>query len=563
MCVFIYNINKENSLFRGEFFMANNLSFGDTLYVIRRHVMKTYLRLLFVLFVLSLMAVWACGGGGSTSSSGNTGSVAVFLTDGPADEYDEMWITITEVSIIPAEGSGFAPFVLYSSTAGYEVNLLDYRDEDFLFTVKHGIPVGTYEKIRLEIEEIRPVGGPCDELEIKLPSGKIDLVPRGSFEVEGDETLAIRLDIDANKSINFHEAGQSGKCIFRPVVFVDIEPVELMSRCPKILRGTLEEFIGEDPIEGFRLVLPGNRGKLDVDISETTVIFDTEGLPGSVDDLEAGQTLWVRGRLDGEGHLQATEVAIGDVLVLKGTIDSEVDNNIFSFDLDPGQSVTDPTIPVKLSGETLILVGCDNEVADSAIKPGLPALVTGKLSLIGGDLQAIAIFLKPISGELISVQEGVEHNASSGSELTIRTEGGMDVVVFLPDTVAIKLVGDGDVPAELFCPGRQVKVVIDPEKSDELSVLTAGEIEVQSDHLVGYVDEIEEAKRILVIDGQHINVRNDATILDLRDSENGDILRDFNYITYGDKVSCFGLEACEDDPTEIDFYTFVILLIED
>jgi hypothetical protein len=525
--------------------------------------MKTYLRLLFVLLALSFMAIWACGGGGSASSSGDTGSVAVFLTDGPADEYDEMWITITGVSIIPAEGSGSAPFIVYSSTAGYEVNLLDYRDEDFLFTIKHGIPVGTYEKIRLEIAEIRPVGGPCDEMEIKLPSGKIDLVPRGSFEVDRDETLAIRLDIDANKSINFHEAGQSGKCIFRPVVFVDIEPVELMSRCPKILKGTLEEFIGEDPIEGFRLMLPGNRGTLDVDISEITVIFNAAGLPGSVGDLEEGQTLWVRGRLDSEGHFQATEVAIGDVLVLKGTIDSIVDNDIFSFALDPGQPVTDPTIPVKLSGETLILVGCDNGVTEGAIKPGLPALVVGKLSLIGGTLQSIAIFLEPILGELISVQEGIEHNSASGSELTIRTDGDTDVVVFLLDTAAIRLVGDGDVPAELFCPGRQIKVVIDPEKSDELSVLTASEIEVQSDHLVGYVDEIEEAERTIVIDGQHINVRNDATILDLRDSENGDILRDFNYITYGDKVSCFGLEACEDDPTEIDFYTFVILLIED
>jgi hypothetical protein len=529
----------------------------------RRNVMKTYRKPFFVLFAIALMAIWACGGGGSTSSSGDTGSVALFLTDGPADEYDEMWITITEVTIIPAEGSGAAPAVVYSSTEGCEVNLLDYRDEDFLFTLKHGIPVGTYEKIRLEIAKIVPVGGPCDDMEVKLPSGKIDLVPRGAFEVEGNETLAIRLDIDANKSINFHEAGQSGKCIFRPVVFVDIESVEWMPRCPKILKGTLESFIDDDGIEGFRMVLPENRGTLDVYLSETTVIFDTAGFPGSVDDLKEGQTLWVRGRLDSESHFRATEVAIGDILVLKGTIDSVVDNDTFSLALDPGQSVTDPTIPVKLSGETLILVGCDNEVTESAIEPGLPAHVAGKLSLGGQAFQAIAIFLKPISGELISVQDEVEHNTTSGCDLTIRVDGDRDITVFFPDTAALRLVGDGDVPVEFLCPGRQVRAVIDPETSDELGVLTAGEIKVLPDHFVGYVDDVQQAQRIIIIDGQHINARDDAIIMDLRDSEKGDILRDFSYIEADDKISCFGLVACGDDTSGIDFYAFVILLIED
>lgn len=502
------------------------------------------------------------GGGGSSSSSGGTGSVAVFLTDGPADEYDELWVTITEVTLIPAANSGAAPAVMYSSPEGCEVNLLAYRNEDFLFTVKHGIPAGTYEKIRLGIADIRPVNGPCAEMEVKLPSGKIDLVPRGTFAVERGETLTIQLDIDANKSINLHEAGQSGKCVFRPVVFVAIGPVEWMLRCPKILKGTLETFIGEDGVEGFRLALfPKSRGTLDVYLSETTVIFDEAGLPGDFDDLKEEQTVWVRGRLDGDGHFQATEVAIGELLVLKGTIDSAVDNYTFTLALDPGQSVTDPTIPVTLSDETLILVGCDDEVTKDAIKPGLPARVSGKLSLDEQTLQAIAIFLKPISGQVISVKEDVQHNSTSGIELTIRVAGYTDVVVFVPDTAPIRLVGDGDVPVELLCPGRHVNAVIDPDKSDDLSVLTASEIKVQTDHLVGYIDTMDEAERIIVIDGQRILVQDDAVIMDLRGS--GDRLRDFSYITYGDKVSCFGLEACEADTTENDFYAFVILLIED
>jgi hypothetical protein len=528
--------------------------------------MKTLRYLLFILLSLSMMILFACGGGGSSgtssSSSAGTGSVAIFLADGPADEYEKLEITITEVTLIPASESGLDHVTVYHSAEGCQIDLLEYRDEDFLFTLKHEIPAGTYEKIRLGIADIKPDGGSCDDMEVKLPSGKVDLVPRGPIDVEQGETLAIRLDIDANKSINFHEAGQSGKCIFRPVIFVDIESVEWMPRCPKILKGELETFIGEDGIEGFRLTLSKDRGTLDVYVSETTVIFDEAGLQGDFDDLEEGQTVWVRGKLDSEGHFQATEVAIGDVLVLKGTVDSTVDeNDTFTLALDPNQPVIDETIPVKLSDKTLILVGCDNEVTKSAIKPGLPARVAGKLSLDEQTLQAIAIFLKPISGELILVQEDVEHNSTSGIELTIRVNENTDVVVFLPDTAAIRLVGDGDVDVQLLCPGRRVNAVIDPEKSDELSVLTASEIKVQADHLVGYVDEIEKAERIIVIDGQQILVQDNAVVMDLRGS--GDTLRDFEYINDGDKVSCFGLEACEADTSENDFYAFVILLIED
>jgi hypothetical protein len=521
-----------------------------------------YLCLAGVIVLGFITIVATGGGGGSGNSSGGTGSVAVFLTDGPADEYDKLWVTITEVTLIPAAYSGAAPAVVYSSSEGCEVNLLAYRNEDFLFTIQDGIPAGTYEKIRLGIAGIEPVGdGPCDDLEVKLPSGKIDLVPRGAFEVEQGETLGIRLDIDANKSINLHTAGQSGKCIFRPVVFVDIGPLEWMPRCPKIVKGTLEEFIGEDPIKGFHLALfPKSRGTVDVYLSDTTVIFDEEGLPGNFDDLKEEQIVWVRGRLDGNGHLQATEVAIGELLVLKGTVDSAVDNNTFTLALDPEQSVTDDTITVTLSDDTLILVGCDDEVIKEAIQPGLPAWVSGKLFVGESMLQAVAVFLKPISGEVISVED-IEYSSTSGIDLTIRINGDTDVVVFVPDTAPIRLVGDGDVPVELLCPGRNVNAVIDPDNSDVLGVLTASEIKVHTDHLFGHVYTIDEAERIIVVNGQQILVQDDAVIMDLRGKE--DRLRYFDFIADGDKLSCFGLEACEADTTENDFYAFVILLIED
>jgi hypothetical protein len=154
--------------------------------------MKTLKYVLFTVLSLSILIFLSCGGGGgsgtSSSSSAGTGSVAIFLADGPADDYDHIWITVNEVTLIPSEGEHV---VVYKSLAGHKLDILAYRDEDFLFTMKRKIPAGTYEKIRLEVSDIVPVGGPCSDM--RLPSGKIDLNPREKIIVETGETLAIRL----------------------------------------------------------------------------------------------------------------------------------------------------------------------------------------------------------------------------------------------------------------------------------------------------------------------------------------------------------------------------------
>ena len=63
--------------------------------------MKTLFKSTGVSMVMALAAValimGGCGGGGGGSSSsdgasGDTGSVGVFLADGPSDDYDHFWI---------------------------------------------------------------------------------------------------------------------------------------------------------------------------------------------------------------------------------------------------------------------------------------------------------------------------------------------------------------------------------------------------------------------------------------------------------------------------------------
>ena len=148
---------------------------------------KFYRSAFLIVGVIFIAAVFtACGGGGGGSSSGSaapaSGSVAVMLADGPLDDLAKLEITITKISLLPP-GSGDA-VVLYENQLGHKVDILLYRNQDFLFTLKKEVPAGRYEKIRLEVSDVDATAKPdtpgtCADLTIKLPSGKIDLNPQG------------------------------------------------------------------------------------------------------------------------------------------------------------------------------------------------------------------------------------------------------------------------------------------------------------------------------------------------------------------------------------------------
>ena len=68
---------------------------------------KFYLSAFLIISVIFIAAVFmACGGGGGGSSSGSapaSGSVAVMLTDGPYEGLENLFITITKVSLLRAD----------------------------------------------------------------------------------------------------------------------------------------------------------------------------------------------------------------------------------------------------------------------------------------------------------------------------------------------------------------------------------------------------------------------------------------------------------------------------
>jgi len=499
-----------------------------------------------------------CSDGGGTSAtalpaedSSATGSVAVLLADSP-DDYDNIWITITEVSLIPAAGTDGEPVIVYQSDDGCEVDLLDCKDEDYLLTVNTEVATGTYDKVRLRVSDIEVEGGgPCSEQEVKLPSEKIDLIPTHAFEVSPEGTVSIRLDIDADKSFSLHEAGQSGKCIFRPVIFVDIAPVSWPLVCPKILKGEITEIHTEnDATVGFTLGLGHGRGSLEVTLSEDVVVFGENGTSVSSDELASEQTVWVRGQLTAEGKLDASVVVIGEVFMVKGTVEDAVSADTFPLMPDQGQAFVDGPLPVTLLEDTLILLGCNEPGSRDDIQEGMRARVVGKYSLNGDSFLAIAVLLRPaeITGQITAV-----YTQQGGTSVDIDPGEDDTVTIFLPTGAPVYLEGDGFLGTDFLCEGQTVRAVLEPDRP---LMLTASELVVESERVEGAVNGIDLPTRIITVAGRTVHVQPYATMLDT--GAGGSALVSLDAIETGDWVKCFGVESCLEE--EI-FEAFVVVIV--
>jgi hypothetical protein len=542
--------------------------------------MKPKIRLrIFLTSMLALALIIACGGGGggdgtSTSSSGETGSVALFITDAPTMDYDEIVLTVSKVTLIPPESeperSEVSIFPSSEFSDPIKIRLLNLQDQDFLLNVNHNVPVGRYEKIRLYVEKVTIEGGECEDKKVKLPSNKLDLNPRGIFEIKAGEVKSIRIDVDAEKSTLL--VNNPVMCILRPVAFVEIDT--FVERCPRILAGTITAIFGDNGTPtGFAMELNGGRGTLDVLLDrggQATVIFDEFGKSVKSDALAIGQDVKVRGRLDRNADLLASAVVIGDVLNLDGTVAGSVNGSLqFNFEIDPGQSfvgISDQSLTVQLTEPSLILAGCDTEVGSDAIQEGIRATVVGKYNISNNLFVAVAVLLREaiLAGDLVGI-------APFGEDylLTIRTASGKIEEVILPSTEPVLLQNDGVVPFDLLdelvgcrtLDPLQVKIVMDPDKAEQ----TALEVRVQAESIFGTVLPFETTERTLLVEMNtekiFVGVEDSATILEFVENDpNPDELRlvDFTAIQDGDELSAFGLRRCPNDK-DLDFSAFVLV----
>jgi hypothetical protein len=438
--------------------------------------------------------------------------------------------------------------VIYDNPSGCTIDILDHRDEDFLLKIHRSVPAGQYSKIRLRVTDIDlvPANGSTIVTDVKLPSGKIDLNPQGPFTVAPGGTLTIRLDIDANKAIHAHPSGDPNRYIFRPVVFVDIETGYPAALCPKLVHGTITELVKSGgQTTGFYMDIENSRGTLEVKLNTGTEIFLADGEFGYASNLDVGQEVRVRGRMDASGALVASLVIIGDVVDVLGDVTSAVASNVFTFTTFTGEELIG-NYNVRIDpAKTLILMNCGTEVGPEAIQAGMVARVFGKGA--GSEIRAVVVILrtKEVKGEITAAA-----NVSGGRQLTVLQESGATATVLVPTAAPVYIEGDGQASASYLTVGRQVRILLDPTTA---SPLTAKAVFIEGQKVEGTVDSVSAGT--MVVDGQRVSVPTGATILDLR---SGCTLVPFSAIDAGDQVVFFGLST---SIPGMDFEAPVVLIV--
>lgn len=370
--------------------------------------------LAFAAAILLTLALGACGLdsddsgtslSGSSGSTATTGTVALLITDAPTDDFDEVNIRLTRVSLI---GGDNGPVEIFSGDR--TINLLELRDHSEFFSLAE-VPVGSYDKIRLDVAAVELVrldaqGDIVEVIEPRLPSGRIDLNPRRSFEVKSGETLILQLDLDAEKSIHVVEAGNSGRYNFRPVVFVDIIERAKPARFTKVhgtvagvdaearsfeLCGAFDYYGGASETERCLTVMTGGG----------TSIFDPAGLT-NFEAIVVDGPASVIGRMTHAGTgivLDAHLVYLGDhedLVRIRGVVSSDYDDVSGEFGVDVTRSsvfAAGEVIDVGLLAGARILSRNGAELGTADIRTGLETRILGIQTGAEPEVRAIAVFL--------------------------------------------------------------------------------------------------------------------------------------------------------------------------
>ena len=519
---------------------------------------KSRFVLLFSVIISILFILLGCSGGGGSGSDtpSSMGTAAVFIKDAPTEEYDSIVLCINKATLEPGS------VTLFESDTCVEVDLLDHQEKPFLLTVKD-IPAGTYNQIRLGVDYVDTVGGSCDNLDIKIPSGVIKINFQGPVAVKSGDKLGFEIDVHAKRSLNLHVAGNSQKCIFRPVIIAtvtnlgDIPPE---NKCPRILNGTIIEIENVDgEVTGFKLRLSHDaESQVFVRVNADTKIFDENGSFTTSDALEVGQKVKVRGEILEDASVLAFVVAIGDLIKLYGTaltgVISQNGDLKFEMKLAPGQVVIDYSIDVVVDNQTLILIDCNTEVGMDAIKPGIGVRAIGKIS--EGDLIAAVLFLEEQKtyGTIVAM-----HDKGSFYELEFIPDGETESIdIILPDDAGVTLEGDGSIEKGLLeelvnCEPRKALITLNVNESDPP---VADFVEVKDEVIEGIIKTTDTESCKITLQGEP------ETIIQVQDSAM--IIRDgkqinFDQLKSGDEIRVFGLAACPED--DVDFYGFVIVVV--
>ncbi len=390
----------------------------------------------------------ACGGGSSSGNdngqaSDDSGSVAVLITDAPTEVYDEIWVNFTRISLLSQDDSEEAePVVLFDDVDGEALDLLQLRDHAELFTVQEDVPVGDYEKVRMEVSGVELVDldtGSETRVNARLPGDHLDLVPRAPLEVSEDNVLYLELDIDAEESLLVVEAG--GDMVFRPVAFVSAyEEGGSGSEDGGVDDGLAEDGAATDdePLISVRgqvrdagddamLICPSEAASASACVRTSlegeVPVFDGHGEP--VDRIVAGDSLIAKGLLQrddgGRRTLEPFSIALGTRPMLGtrgGTADSEMDAD--------REFVTRSGREIRLLDSAPVVNRQGERLDTDAIVPGQPLTSFG---IVSGEpmLATLVVLGGDVSGEGGDGEEGDRPSMLRGELVAVDSDNTLQV----------------------------------------------------------------------------------------------------------------------------------------
>ncbi len=414
---------------------------------------------LLTLTAATCLTLAACGGGGGgasdtpgassssaapTAAALTTGKVAILLTDGPTNAFCQILASVESMDLIGPSGTTNV------FTGPATIDLLKLRNYTDLFSIKAEVPVGTYTKVRLTLSDLALVQ--CDSAGNPEPAsgwehphlpgnGKLDLNPRGSFDVVGGETLVIKLDMDMDKSLFLHQTG-NGKWQFRPVIFCEaITPAQdklvRVFGAASSINGTQLQLcpLRPAPSTGSGSSTPGTEC-LDVFTDGRTGIFDQTGKPVGLSQVANGDLLTAIGFIslyDGTDtdtraddlRLSAAVIELGDRgtfhRLLGNVVSAPGNNDLFVFDSTPLDGNVANAIDVRLqSGTRIFAVGSTTELTSGALQPGTSGQVDGVFT-------DPAMSVDPLNSSLIVLQQNSTPAVSllDAEIQTIQSDNGM------------------------------------------------------------------------------------------------------------------------------------------
>jgi hypothetical protein len=168
--------------------------------------MKNVKMLLGIIVVLAILIATGCQDLDNENNNNQNGTLIIKLTDAPfpIDMIDAAMVTITKVEIrkkSEGEEDGYPFITVFEGSE--EFNLLDLRNGVTADLVDINIEPGSYDLIRLYVDEVGLTVKDSETYSLKVPSGsqtgiKIFLEP--AVEVVGGLTADVLLDVNLEKS---------------------------------------------------------------------------------------------------------------------------------------------------------------------------------------------------------------------------------------------------------------------------------------------------------------------------------------------------------------------------